>query len=86
MNKAGGNASGAKTVGTEIAKRAKSKGIETVVYDRGGYNYHGRVKVLAEAAGKQDSSFSPRKTGEAAVVTDSRDVCRRLRSRILQSD
>jgi large subunit ribosomal protein L18 len=57
VNKAGGNASGAKTVGTEIAKRAKSKGIETVVYDRGGYNYHGRVKVLAEAAREAGLKF-----------------------------
>jgi large subunit ribosomal protein L18 len=57
VNKAGGSASGAKTVGTEIAKRAKSKGIETVVYDRGGYNYHGRVKVLAEAAREAGLKF-----------------------------
>jgi large subunit ribosomal protein L18 len=57
VNKAGGNASGAKTVGAEIAKRAKSKGIETVVYDRGGYNYHGRVKVLAEAAREAGLKF-----------------------------
>ena len=57
IRKAGGNASGAKSVGTEIAKRAKSKGIETVVYDRGGYNYHGRVKVLAEAAREAGLKF-----------------------------
>ena len=57
VNKAGGSASGAKSVGTEIAKRAKSKGIETVVYDRGGYNYHGRVKVLAEAAREAGLKF-----------------------------
>ncbi len=50
QNRSGGNVAGAKTVGAEIAKRAKSKGIETVVYDRGGYRYHGRVKTLAEAA------------------------------------
>jgi large subunit ribosomal protein L18 len=48
--KSGGNLAGAKVVGQEIARRAKAKGIETVVYDRGGYRYHGRVKVLAEAA------------------------------------
>src|SRR5215831_18322188 len=47
---AGGNVAGAKVVGAEIAKWAKVKGIETVVYDRGGYPYHGRVKALAEAA------------------------------------
>jgi large subunit ribosomal protein L18 len=57
VNKAGGSAAGAKSVGTEIAKRAKSKGIETVVYDRGGYNYHGRVKVLAEAAREAGLKF-----------------------------
>jgi large subunit ribosomal protein L18 len=48
--KSGGNVSGAKVVGEEIAKRAKVHGIESVIYDRGGYRYHGRVKVLAEAA------------------------------------
>jgi large subunit ribosomal protein L18 len=48
--KSGGNVSGAKVVGEEIAKRAKAQGIESVIYDRGGYRYHGRVKVLAEAA------------------------------------
>lgn len=57
IRKAGGNAAGAKSVGTEIAKRAKSKGIETVVYDRGGYNYHGRVKVLADAAREAGLKF-----------------------------
>jgi large subunit ribosomal protein L18 len=57
VNKAGGSAAGAKIVGAAIAKRAKSKGIETVVYDRGGYNYHGRVKVLAEAAREAGLKF-----------------------------
>jgi large subunit ribosomal protein L18 len=57
IRKAGGNAAGAKSVGAEIGKRAKSKGIETVVYDRGGYNYHGRVKVLAEAAREAGLKF-----------------------------
>ena len=57
VNKTGGNAAGAKSVGAEIAKRAKNKGIETVVYDRGGYNYHGRVKVLAEAAREAGLKF-----------------------------
>ena len=50
QNKSGGNIASAKVVGAEIAKRAKSQGVETVVYDRGGYPYHGRVKALAEAA------------------------------------
>ncbi|MBR3133556.1 MAG: 50S ribosomal protein L18 [Clostridia bacterium] len=44
------NKEAAKELGTLIAKRAKEKGIETVVYDRGGYIYHGVVKELAEAA------------------------------------
>ena len=40
----------AKQVGQMVAERAKAKGIETVVFDRGGYLYHGRVKALAEGA------------------------------------
>ena len=40
----------AKQVGVNVAERAKAKGIETVVFDRGGYLYHGRVKALAEGA------------------------------------
>jgi large subunit ribosomal protein L18 len=40
----------AKRVGTLIAERAKAAGIEGVVFDRGGYRYHGRVKALAEGA------------------------------------
>lgn len=46
----GSNAAAAAQVGTLIAKRALEKNIETVVFDRGGYLYHGRVKALAEAA------------------------------------
>ena len=40
----------AKQVGVNVAERAKDKGIEAVVFDRGGYLYHGRVKALAEGA------------------------------------
>ncbi len=40
----------AKKVGQNVAERAKAKGIDTVVFDRGGYVYHGRVKALAEGA------------------------------------
>ncbi|MFH1738647.1 MAG: 50S ribosomal protein L18 [bacterium] len=46
----GANTQGAKIVGKELAKRALSVGISRVVFDRGGYIYHGRVKALAEAA------------------------------------
>lgn len=46
----GGNREAAKTVGQLIAKRASDKGIAKVVFDRGGYLYHGRVKALADGA------------------------------------
>ena len=46
----GGNVEGAKLIGKAVAERAKEKGIGKVVFDRGGYQYHGRVKALADAA------------------------------------
>ncbi len=46
----GGNIEGAKLVGAAIAKKALAAGISEVVFDRGGYIYHGRIKALAEAA------------------------------------
>ncbi|MHC4870396.1 MAG: 50S ribosomal protein L18 [Planctomycetota bacterium] len=46
----GGNAAAAKAVGALIAKKAVEKNISTVVFDRGGRKYHGRIKALAEAA------------------------------------
>jgi large subunit ribosomal protein L18 len=46
----GGNIAGAKDIGKLVAERAKEKGITKVVFDRGGYLYHGRIKALAEAA------------------------------------
>jgi large subunit ribosomal protein L18 len=46
----GGNKEAATKVGKLVAERAVKKGIETVVFDRGGYIYHGRIKELAEAA------------------------------------
>ena len=53
----GGNVEAAKKVGAEIAKRAQDKKISTVVFDRGGYIYHGRVKALAEAAREAGLEF-----------------------------
>lgn len=47
----------AKVVGTEVAKRAQEKGIKSVVFDRGGYLYHGRVKSLAEGARENGLDF-----------------------------
>jgi large subunit ribosomal protein L18 len=55
--KAAGNVESAKVVGKAIAERARAKGIETVVFDRGGYLYHGRVKALAEAAREAGLKF-----------------------------
>ncbi len=46
----GGNAEAANKIGKEVAKKALEKGIKQVVFDRGGYVYHGRVKALAEGA------------------------------------
>ena len=47
--KTGANIEAAKAVGKRIAERAKEKGIKDVVFDRGGYIYHGRIKALADA-------------------------------------
>jgi large subunit ribosomal protein L18 len=55
--KSGGNLSGAKAIGKLVAERAKDKGIKAVVFDRGGYHYHGRVKALAEAAREAGLEF-----------------------------
>ncbi len=46
----GGNKDGAKAVGAKVAERAIAKGVSTVVFDKGGYKYHGRVKELADGA------------------------------------
>jgi large subunit ribosomal protein L18 len=53
----GGNLAAAKTVGKNIAERAKAKGITKVVFDRGGYIYHGRVKALADSAREAGLQF-----------------------------
>ena len=54
---AGGNLAGAKAIGKLVAERAQDKGIRAVVFDRGGYHYHGRVKALAEAAREAGLEF-----------------------------
>jgi len=55
--KTGSNVEAAKTVGNHIAKRLLEKGVEMVVFDRGGFIYHGRVKALAEAAREAGLKF-----------------------------
>jgi large subunit ribosomal protein L18 len=55
--KTGANVAAAKAVGKLIAERAKEKGIKDVVFDRGGYLYHGRVKALADAAREGGLNF-----------------------------
>ena len=53
----GGNVAAAKSIGKLVAERAKEKGITRVVFDRGGYPYHGRVKALADAAREAGLEF-----------------------------
>ena len=53
----GGNVAAAKALGKVIAERAKAKGVTKVVFDRGGYIYHGRVKALADAAREAGLQF-----------------------------
>ena len=53
----GGNIAAAKAIGKLVAGRAKDKGIKQVVFDRGGYPYHGRVKALADAAREAGLEF-----------------------------
>jgi large subunit ribosomal protein L18 len=55
--KTGGNVASAKEIGKTIAQRAQEKGIKKVVFDRGGYLYHGRIKALAEAAREAGLEF-----------------------------
>ena len=55
--KNGGNIEGAKLVGADIAKKAKEANISKVVFDRGGYQYHGRVEALADAARENGLEF-----------------------------
>ncbi|MEO6922362.1 MAG: 50S ribosomal protein L18 [Bryocella sp.] len=53
----GGNVESAKAIGKLIAERAQAKGVTTVVFDRGGYLYHGRIKALADAAREAGLKF-----------------------------
>jgi large subunit ribosomal protein L18 len=53
----GGNIAAAKAIGKTIAERAKAKGITKVVFDRGGYLYHGRIRALADAARESGLQF-----------------------------
>lgn len=53
----GGNIKAAEVVGKKIAEEARSKGITKVVFDKGGYKYHGRIKALAESARKNNLDF-----------------------------
>jgi large subunit ribosomal protein L18 len=53
----GGNVAAAKAIGKLVAERAKEKGIKQVVFDRGGYQYHGRIKALADAAREAGLEF-----------------------------
>ena len=53
----GGNVAAAKAIGKLVAERAKEKGIKAVVFDRGGYQYHGRIKALADAAREAGLEF-----------------------------
>jgi large subunit ribosomal protein L18 len=55
--KGGGNIAAAKVIGKTIAERAKAAGVVKVVFDRGGYKYHGRVKALADAAREAGLQF-----------------------------
>jgi large subunit ribosomal protein L18 len=55
--KNGGNVAAAKIIGQALAQRAKAAGIASVVFDRGGYAYHGRVKALANAAREAGLKF-----------------------------
>jgi large subunit ribosomal protein L18 len=55
--KSGGNVAAAKAVGKLVAERAKAKGIQAVLFDRGGYLYHGRIKALADGAREAGLQF-----------------------------
>ena len=55
--KGGGNLASAKTVGEKLAEKLKAKGIKKIVFDRGGFKYHGRIKALADALREKGIDF-----------------------------
>lgn len=57
VGKSGGNIAGAKAIGKLIAERALEKGVKQVVFDRGGFLFHGRIKALADAAREAGLEF-----------------------------
>jgi large subunit ribosomal protein L18 len=64
----GGNLEAARRIGKAIAERALAKGIDQVVFDRGGYLYHGRVKALTEAA--RETGLNKNESAEKAENSD----------------
>ncbi|NNF00224.1 MAG: 50S ribosomal protein L18 [Pyrinomonadaceae bacterium] len=74
--KSGGNVEGAKQIGKTIAERAITAGVSNVVYDRGGYVYHGRVKALLDAtreAGLNKSDGGSKKSKKKASKSDKKE-------------
>jgi large subunit ribosomal protein L18 len=67
----GGNIEAAARVGRAIAERTLSKGVESVVFDRGGYRYHGRVKALADAA--REAGLNREEVAAAAATAGSQE-------------
>ena len=70
VGKTGGNIEAARGVGKAIAERAIKAGVETVVYDRGGYVYHGRVKALLDAT--REAGLNKNEAAEKAVKEESK--------------
>lgn len=68
--KAGGNVEAAKTIGKTISERAQKAGISTVVFDRGGYLYHGRVKALIDATREAGLNKHEAKESEPSAQAD----------------
>lgn len=82
----GGNIEAARRVGAAIAERALAKGIESVVFDRGGYLYHGRVKALTDAAraaglNKEELANATEESEQQAVETEAAEEKPRKKSK-----